>query len=393
MITRLRRIPTCSTNPSCFGLAALGAALVVGASARAQEGEIGAEVSNLYFPDKGVVFKLTPQSTYRDGCIDSPCDCAVRDADRLVGTMRVQRPEFLGTVVRFPITDVRWWAVFPEGEEVSIEGEGEFNAIAGFAGCIRELKLNLSINGAEPIEVSGLFNVEECRLNLRLFPIGGDIDDCVGVRIRVDAVPVLPRVRCFALTDDSFFGEGCFGDQCACPVVGGPLRGRFGLVELDEWDGMKHFAVVRMRLAASADGQDPFRTYAGFGRYRVGLTGKGPTQRMRLWLLENGETPVDFDSGVVPLDPETPGVNIDLFDLPPNDCFNTQLRIRAARCPLCPDMSGDGTVDFADLTMVLAHWGETYLEGYGPGDADESGDVAFGDLTMILGHWRARCEE
>jgi hypothetical protein len=50
----------------------------------------------------------------------------------------------------------------------------------------------------------------------------------------------------------------------------------------------------------------------------------------------------------------------------------------------CPeDMTGDGNVDGADLTMLLGLWGSCT----GEGDFDGSGCVDGGDLTKLLGAW------
>jgi hypothetical protein len=46
------------------------------------------------------------------------------------------------------------------------------------------------------------------------------------------------------------------------------------------------------------------------------------------------------------------------------------------------DINGDGFVDFADLLILLAGWGEP-----GPGDLNGNGFVDFGDLLMLLGAW------
>ncbi|MCA9310404.1 MAG: PD40 domain-containing protein [Phycisphaerales bacterium] len=54
----------------------------------------------------------------------------------------------------------------------------------------------------------------------------------------------------------------------------------------------------------------------------------------------------------------------------------------------CPgDVNRDGTVDFADLNLVLLRWNQP-----GPGaDADASGLVDFGDLNTVLSSWSTPC--
>jgi hypothetical protein len=49
----------------------------------------------------------------------------------------------------------------------------------------------------------------------------------------------------------------------------------------------------------------------------------------------------------------------------------------------CPgDLDGNGTVDGADLTILLGNWG-----GMSDGDLDGNGSVDGADLTMLLGNW------
>jgi hypothetical protein len=52
--------------------------------------------------------------------------------------------------------------------------------------------------------------------------------------------------------------------------------------------------------------------------------------------------------------------------------------------PPSPDLDGDGTVDGADLGILLGEWGAC------PGcaaDLDESGTVSGSDLGLLLGAW------
>ncbi|MHC4870170.1 MAG: hypothetical protein ACYTE2_10915, partial [Planctomycetota bacterium] len=52
-------------------------------------------------------------------------------------------------------------------------------------------------------------------------------------------------------------------------------------------------------------------------------------------------------------------------------------------CP--PDLNGDGLVNGADLSEVLAAWGSTCSDC--PADLDGSGTVDGADLTIVLGSW------
>lgn len=50
------------------------------------------------------------------------------------------------------------------------------------------------------------------------------------------------------------------------------------------------------------------------------------------------------------------------------------------------DLDANGTVDGADLAMVLGHWGQQPYSG-APGDVDCNGSVDGVDLAVILGSW------
>ncbi len=59
--------------------------------------------------------------------------------------------------------------------------------------------------------------------------------------------------------------------------------------------------------------------------------------------------------------------------------------------PCFGDANGSGTVDFADITNVLANWLNDYTPGTGPGDANGDGIVNFADVTAVLANWLAMC--
>ncbi len=54
------------------------------------------------------------------------------------------------------------------------------------------------------------------------------------------------------------------------------------------------------------------------------------------------------------------------------------------------DADGNGSVNFGDITMVLARFGETTAP-FGPGDADGNGVVNFADVTAVLAAFGATC--
>jgi hypothetical protein len=63
----------------------------------------------------------------------------------------------------------------------------------------------------------------------------------------------------------------------------------------------------------------------------------------------------------------------------------------------CPgDANRDGNVSFADITAVLANFGNAYaypvvLPAVASGDADNNGTVSFGDITVVLSSFGTNC--
>lgn len=62
------------------------------------------------------------------------------------------------------------------------------------------------------------------------------------------------------------------------------------------------------------------------------------------------------------------------------------LRISVRKCLLPGDANADGTVNFADLNLILAAYGQTGEPGF-PGDANADGVVTFADLNLTLGNF------
>lgn len=59
--------------------------------------------------------------------------------------------------------------------------------------------------------------------------------------------------------------------------------------------------------------------------------------------------------------------------------------------PVCAgDANGDRTVNFADITSVLANFGFSGAPGI-DGDADRNGSVEFSDITYVLTNWGNEC--
>jgi len=55
--------------------------------------------------------------------------------------------------------------------------------------------------------------------------------------------------------------------------------------------------------------------------------------------------------------------------------------------PPCPDVSGDGLVNFIDITSILTNWGTSSAYG----DANGDGTVNFADITAVLTTWGMVC--
>jgi hypothetical protein len=75
------------------------------------------------------------------------------------------------------------------------------------------------------------------------------------------------------------------------------------------------------------------------------------------------------------------------------DVFFNSAAVTNAPVPCCSgnaDKVAPGTVEFADITSVLANFGAGYGIT-GPGDADCDGNVTFGDITAVLANFNAAC--
>lgn len=87
------------------------------------------------------------------------------------------------------------------------------------------------------------------------------------------------------------------------------------------------------------------------------------------------------------------GISYDGTALTGFGVFNGQNRawvvlgLSTAPPPPCGDLSGDGLVNFVDITSILSTWGTSSTFG----DADENGIVDFADITVVLASWGAVC--
>ncbi|MBL9150289.1 MAG: hypothetical protein JNM94_16490 [Phycisphaerae bacterium] len=57
------------------------------------------------------------------------------------------------------------------------------------------------------------------------------------------------------------------------------------------------------------------------------------------------------------------------------------------KCPTTPDLDGDGSVNAADLAILLGDWGPCAAEGCCESDFDGDGSVGPADLGILLGAW------
>ncbi len=73
-----------------------------------------------------------------------------------------------------------------------------------------------------------------------------------------------------------------------------------------------------------------------------------------------------------------------------SNASGADLFINAPPPPCIGDANGSGTVDFADITAILANYGSAGPP-FNTGDADGSGVVDFGDITAVLANWGSAC--
>lgn len=69
----------------------------------------------------------------------------------------------------------------------------------------------------------------------------------------------------------------------------------------------------------------------------------------------------------------------------------TEVILTSTGSPLPGDLDGDCDVDLADLTVLLAHFGQTSGVGAEDGDIDGDGDVDLADLTLMLSVFGTSC--
>jgi hypothetical protein len=108
-------------------------------------------------------YRLGPSSTYQQGCWD-PCDCPLWSPVPLSGTFSLVPLRDLGTYMEFAVVnmDLSAFGSNEDPQATHLSGAGLYTLIAGFAGMIESLELELSINGEAPTHFeSGFINSGE----------------------------------------------------------------------------------------------------------------------------------------------------------------------------------------------------------------------------------------
>ena len=76
------------------------------------------------------------------------------------------------------------------------------------------------------------------------------------------------------------------------------------------------------------------------------------------------------------------------LDIAGTDRYANSVGVLLNRCLPCPaDVTYDGSIDLADLNLVLANFGQAT----GDGDATGDGEVDLADLNLVLGAFGVGC--
>lgn len=254
------------------------------------------------------IYRLTPASTYEDGCFD-PCACPVQLRGALIGAFKLTPapPDPLYRI--FNISDLN---LFVPNYGTWVTGSGTYK-VGGEVALTQELSLDLKV-GDRDVQ----------HYDSGLVPGGADFPSidmtvsmnnmvCHDTVFHVAALPVPPVEIVPYTLYGSNYEEGCFG-PCQCAVTMKPVAGRFGLLKISGADATSEdFAVVNVQwlvrdpAAPTATAGSPV---TGAGLYHIGLSTRD--QEMRLSLLENGAGPTRFDSGAVPWKAPLRRIDIDL---------------------------------------------------------------------------------
>jgi hypothetical protein len=253
------------------------------------------------------IYRLTPASTYQDGCFD-PCACPVQLQGGLIGAFKMTPapPDPLYRI--YKISDLN--LLVPE-YGTWVTGSGTYKVGGEFA-LTQELSLDLQVGDRAVQHYDSGMVVGGGDFPALDLTVSMNNMVCHDTVLRVAALPVPPiEVQPYTLYGSSY-EEGCFG-PCECAITSKPVAGRFGLLKVAGSGTAADFAVigvqwlVRDPITPTATGGSPV---IGGGLYHVGLSTKD--QEMRLNLLENGAGPTRFDSGVVPWKSPLRRIDIDV---------------------------------------------------------------------------------
>ncbi len=281
-----------------------------------------------------VIYKLADEASYTEGCW-APCLCPIWMADSIKGTLILTQTGPGGTYFTYKVSQVNWW-VNRGGTEIRVTGEGEYVRISGVAGWMHQMKLSLSIDGADAVTFdSGMVDGGGDFPRLTGLTLSKNGLYCYDIAIDVEAAPV-PRkdIACYKLSGrHSTYEEGC-QPPCLCPILyQGPLTGGFTLVTLEDYGTVIEYAVVNVDWRVRPIyGPPPSSRFVGYGRYTRISGFAGWWHQMELDLSIDGGPLTLFDSGGINGGGEFPLIDIALAK---NNffCYDIILDILAKPCP------------------------------------------------------------
>ena len=270
---------------------------------------LAAGISPLAAQTDPVVYRLDKGSTFQRGCFP-PCLCPVMQTGTERGTFLLTHVGSDPMFENYRVDEVNW-TVSSAGQELRVTGSGTYRVGGEFA-VQQQLVLDLKV-GDNPVERfdSGL-RVGGGEFPRITIPISIHGQVCFDTFFNLTASPVpLSEIRTYRLTSQSSYQSGCVS-PCDCPVIESPIRGGLTLIPVDRGPLFAEFSVTQVSWLVSPDptGADPVGLpVTGFGTYRI--EGEvASQQRMALELKLGQDSPVLFDSGLVPGGGEFPRVDI-----------------------------------------------------------------------------------
>jgi hypothetical protein len=241
------------------------------------------------------IYRLTPASTYQDGCFD-PCACPVQLQGGLIGAFKLTSAPPDPLYSNYRVSDLN--LLVPE-YGTWVTGSGTYKVGGEFA-LTQELSLDLKVGDRDVQHYDSGLVVGGGDFPALDLTVSMNNMVCHDTVLRIAALPVAPiEIQPYTLYS-SAYEEGCFG-PCDCAITSEPVGGRFGLLKVAGTDTAADFAVIGVQWLVR-DPAAPTSTagspVTGAGLYHLGLSTKD--QELRLNLLENGAGPTRFDSGVVP---------------------------------------------------------------------------------------------